>query len=215
MPMSTLPMEHVLLEGISWQTYARMRAELDSRPIRLTYDDGRLEIMSPSATHERDKRRIGRLVEALTEERSLPLQSGGSTTWQREDLKKGLEPDECYWLQHAAEVRGRDELDLRFDPPPDLAIEVDVSTSSLDRMAIYAALGVPEVWRWQADRLTAYRLDGSSSRTPRTYAESSTSLVIEDLVVADLTAWVIRARSEDETAWIRAFRAWVRERWAR
>ncbi len=215
MPMSTLPMERVLLEGISWQTYARMRAELDSRPIRLTYDDGTLEIMSPSATHERDKRRIGRLVEALTEERSLPLQSGGSTTWQREDLKKGLEPDECYWLQHAAEVRGRDELDLRFDPPPDLAIEVDVSTSSLDRMAIYAALGVPEVWRWQADRLTEFRLDGASSRAPRTYAESSTSLVIEDLVVADLTAWVIRARSEDETAWIRAFRAWVRERWAR
>ncbi|MBI5853599.1 MAG: Uma2 family endonuclease [Planctomycetes bacterium] len=208
-----LPREHVLLEGISWETYARMRRELDPRPIRLTYDDKRLEIVLPGRTHHRDRKRLGRLVDTLTELRGLPLESGGSTTWQREDLRKGLEPDECYWLQHAADVRGRDELDLRFDPPPNLAIEVDVSTSSLDRMAIYGALGVPEVWRWKDDCLTAYRLDGPGSRTPRGYVEASTSLAIKGLVVADLAAWVIRARSEDETTWIRAFRTWVRNRW--
>ncbi len=204
---SMLPREHVLLEGISWETYARLRAELDARPIRLTYDDGSLEIDMRELRSERTKKRLGRLVAALTELLNLPLESAGSTTWQREDLQKGLEPDECYWIQNAAAVRHKEKLDLRFDPPPDLALEVDVSTSSLDRMRIYLALGIPEVWRWKDDRLTAHVRDAKCA-----YVESSTSLAIPGLVVAELGEWVVRARGQDETAWIRGFREWFLDR---
>lgn len=210
MSLSSPPREHVLLEGISWETYARMRAELEPRPIRLTYDDGRLEIVSPGQRHERDKKHLAQMLEALTEELGIPRESCGSTTWQREDLLKGLEPDECYWIQNAEWIAGRDAVDLRVDPPPDLAIEVDVTTSSLDRLRIYAMLGVPEVWRWKDDELTAYAL-----RRDGTYRTIATSRAIPGLAVADLGPYVVAGRTGGELAWIRRFRQWVRDelRW--
>src|SRR5207302_9413364 len=112
------------------------------------------EIMSPLLEHDNDGQFLGRLIVALTEELGLPIKGGGSVTMRRRRRRRGLEADECFWIANAARMAGRRRLDLRTDPPPDLALEVDVTHSSLDRMGIYAALGVPEVWPLDGDTLT-------------------------------------------------------------
>ena len=96
-----------LLRDVSWRFYETCLAEIGDRAIRLTYHRGNLEMMSPSKEHERCKRAMGRIIEALTEELNIPIQSAGSTTWRRKDLACGLEPDECYYVQHESAVRGR------------------------------------------------------------------------------------------------------------
>src|SRR6266702_3350438 len=109
----------ILLTGIRWQTYETLLADLRDRPIRLTYDHGKLEIMAPTFNHERSKRQIGRLVETLAEENDLEILSGGSTTFRREDLERGLEPDDCFYIANVPAVLDKSEIDLRIDPPPD------------------------------------------------------------------------------------------------
>src|SRR5262245_54289430 len=102
-----------------------------SVPIRLTYDRAKLEIMTLSHGHENYATLIGRLIEALTEELNIPIHSGGSTTFKREAKKRGLEPDECYWIQNERVMRGRKDFEIDTDPPPDLAVEIDIMSSSL------------------------------------------------------------------------------------
>lgn len=197
--------ERVLLHDVAWSTYEALLADLgDHGGMRLTYDRGTLEIMSPSNEHERAKRLLGRLVEALTESLGIPVRSGGSTTLRSELRARGLEPDECYWLANEAALRGKRELDLAVDPPPDLVIEVEVSRSAVDRLPIYAALRVPEVWCFAAGRVTTHRLDDSGE-----YARASRSAALPFLDPAVLGRWVERAYDTDETTWIRQFRAWV------
>lgn len=205
MSVSTAPAEHVVLHGVRWETYERLSDELESRRTRLTYDRGTLEIMTPSRSREHIRHRIRRMIEAMTEELDIPIQGGGATTWRRRDLEKGLEANECYWVRNEPRVRALAELDLTVDPPPDLAIEVDVYSSSLNRMSIYGALGVPEVWRWDDGRIVVSRRTAGG-----TYVASETSACFPWLPLADFTAWIDRADGENETAWIRAFRGWVR-----
>ncbi|HEY9740149.1 MAG TPA: Uma2 family endonuclease, partial [Coleofasciculaceae cyanobacterium] len=141
----------VLLRNISWQTYQDLLKDLEEQPgIRLSYDRGLLEIMAPSPPHENYKKVLGRFVETLTEELNIEIKSLGSLTCKREDLARGLEPDQCYYIQNEAVVRTLDEIDFNQDPPPDLVIEIDISSSSINRLSLYAALGVPEVWRYDA-----------------------------------------------------------------
>jgi Uma2 family endonuclease len=142
------------LSCVDWKTYSRLLHAFAERPgIRLTYDRGELEIMSPTLEHDDDGRVLGMFVLVLTGELGLPIKPGGSTTLRRRLLRRGIEADECFWITNAHRIAGRRRLDLRTDPPPDLAIEVDVTHSSLDRLAIYAALGVPEIWRLAGDTL--------------------------------------------------------------
>ena len=148
----------IVLHNIAWSTYEAILADMEDQVIHLTYDHGELEIMSPSDKHERIKRLIGRMVEVMTEVLGIPIRSAGSTTFKKQMLHRGLEPDECYYVTHEEQLWGRDTIDLLVDPPPDLAIEVDISRSSLDRMGIYAALGVPEVWRYEDGDVVAYVL---------------------------------------------------------
>jgi Uma2 family endonuclease len=125
----------VLLRGISWQTYQSLLKDFEQQPgIRLTYDRGLLEIMMPVDPHETYKKLIGRLIEAFTEEMNIEIRSLGSRTCDREDLARGLEPDQCYYVQNEAIVRGKDQIDLRRDPPPDLAVEIDITTSSINQL---------------------------------------------------------------------------------
>src|SRR5579862_4078878 len=148
----------LLLTGIRWETYESLLADIGNRPIRLTYDRGNLEIMSPMYRLGITGEWIGQLVEVLAEETNQPHRSAGCTTFRREDLQRGLEPDKCFYIANQARVSGRVRIDLTLDPPPDLAVEVDETSSSLNRMAIYAALKVPEVWRWRDSKLTVYSL---------------------------------------------------------
>lgn len=141
------------LSNVSWDAFAGLRNQLEHRRLRMTYDRGLLEIASPSLRRERVAYLLGRLIDVWTEERGLEVQGCRTTTLERKDLERSLEPDNCYYLEHEFQVRGRDELDLAIDPPPDLAVEVDASTSSLDRLPVYEAIGVPEVWRWRQERI--------------------------------------------------------------
>lgn len=194
------------LPGVSWQFYEACLAEIGDRPIRLSYHRGNLEMMSPSREHERCKRLLGRMIEVLTEELDVPMQSSGSTTWRREHLDSGLEPDECYYIQNEPRVRGRDELDLAVDPPPDLAVEVEISRCAVDRMAIYAGLGVPEVWRYDGARLRVCQLDENQQ-----YQTRRRSVALPFLPPEEVERFLARRNDTDETTWVRSFRAWVRE----
>lgn len=199
--------QRLILHGVPWGTYARLLRALAERPgVRLTYDRGILEIMTLSHEHENQSYLLGRFVDVLTEERGLPVKGGRSTTFRRRRRRRGLEPDASWWIAHEPQVRGKTEIDLRHDPPPDLALEVDVSRSSLDRLAIYAALGVPEVWRLEGRTLVCHVL-GPDGR----YATSPTSQAFPGLVVADLANFLNLRGQMDDNAIVRQFRAWVRQ----
>jgi Uma2 family endonuclease len=197
------------LSGVDWQEYTRLLRIFAERPgLRLTYDRGELEIMSPLLEHDKDGHVLFLLIHAASDELGLPLFSGGSTTIRRRKGHRGLEPDECVWLANAPRVMGKRRLDLRVDPPPDLAVEVDATRSSLNRMSIYATLGVPEVWRLDGDTLTFLML------TAGNYQPTPNSLSFPMIAPADLLPFIQQGRQGDENAVVRAFRAWFRQRLA-
>ena len=197
--------EHLVLDDVPWDVYEDLLRAIGDRPIRVTYFQGRLEIMSPLYTHEKWKKLLGRLVEMMTLELQLPLASAGSTTFRRQERKAGLEPDECYYIQNAPAVLGKDRLELPADPPPDLAVEVDITRRSVPRQPIYAALGVPELWRFDGKRLEFLKLNRSGK-----YVRIERSLAFGFLTPGDLQPFLDRVRAEDENAVIRSFQQWVR-----
>jgi Uma2 family endonuclease len=195
----------ILLSGISWATFESLAAESRAHGTRFTYDRGYLEMMSPSREHERLKHLIGRIIEVATEELKIPISGAGSTTLKAQWEDRGLEADESYYIANEAQVRGRDEIDLRVDPPPDLAIEVDISSSSIDQLSIYADLGVPEVWLYDGARLKVHQLQSDG-----TYAQQTQSRSLPFLPLDQIEGFLARRNETDETTWIRAFRAWVK-----
>ncbi len=200
----------VLITDVDWTAYGRFLKLFAERPgFRLTYDRGALEIVSPSAKHDNSSRLLARMVYALTEELGLAVKSGGTTTLRRQAKKRGLEPDECFWIAREAAVRGVDQLDLRVHPAPDLAVEVDVAASSLDRMSIYRKLGVPEVWRIDAGGALTFERLGPDGR----YGRSSTSVAFPQVTAADLMGFLALRLTAEENALVSDFRAWVRS-WA-
>jgi Uma2 family endonuclease len=202
--------QRLVLYGVSWREYTRMLRAFAERPgYRLTYDRGTLEIMSPLFEHEVDADLLGRFVVVLTEETGLPLQAGRSTTFRRRRMRRGLEPDHSWWIAHEAQVRGKRRIDLRVDPPPDLAIEVDVTHRSINRMSIYARLGVPEVWRLRAGGLTFQALQPNGR-----YAEQPHSPTFPLFTPADLTTYMGLRAQHDENEVVRRFRAFVQHRLA-
>lgn len=201
---SLLDQQHIVLDGISWEAYEQILADLQDRPIRLTYDNGNLEMMAPLLDHEKWKNRYGRLIEAMSEELDLDVEPGGSTTFRRKDLAKGLEPDECYYVQHAHAVRDKDTIDLKIDPPPDLVVEVDITRTSIPKQPIYAALGVPELWRFDGFQSTVLRLEN------RKYRTADASGVFPFLPMQQFQQFVIRLASERQSPVLREFRAWLR-----
>src|SRR5947209_9938139 len=181
--VQTPPEQRFVLYGVSWPEYNRLLRALAERPsLRLTYDRGALELVTLSLEHESLVRFFSLLILALTLELGLPLKGGGSTTFRRRRRRRGLEPDECYWIANEPNVRGKDQIDLRRDPPPDLALEVDISYSTLDRLGIYAALQVPEVWRYDGHTLTLYVLGPDGH-----YAAVTQSQAIPQVASAELT----------------------------
>lgn len=199
--------ERLLLSNVSWSKYEALLAAFDDRHLRLTYDRGTLEIMPLSPEHEREKVLARRLVETLTEE--LEIESGGfgSLTCRKEDAERGLEPDESYYLANYRLVKGKKRLNLKRDPPPDLVIEVDITHSSLDRMEIYAALKIAEVWRVKSETLRIHALDPDHG-----YREVEYSPTFPLVSVEDLNRFLAIGRAQDDNAMVRAFRAWIRER---
>jgi len=194
----------VVLENISWETYESLLRDLGEQHYRLTYDGGILEIMPPSRLHDRSSQLLGRLIHTYTEMRDIPIASFGSATWRRRDIAKGLEADECYYVASEPRVRGRDEVEINVDPPPDLAIENDVTRSALDKQRIYAALGIPELWRWENESLRALILGPDGK-----YVAAQKSLSFPDLPLPEIIRFMSIRHGKSETAWIKLFREWI------
>ena len=198
--------QRVVLNNIGWNTYEHLLADHgDNSAPRLTYDRGELEIMSPSPEHEKVNRRIAQLVLAVAEELNIEAEDLGSTTFRREDLERGFEPDSCFYIQNEEQVRGKDRLDLAVDPPPDLVIEIDITSPSFSKLPIYAQIGVPEVWRYDGKRMTILVLEDSD------YAETTESIVLPPVTSNVLTDFVEKSKSMKRTAWLEVVREWSRE----
>ena len=198
-----------LLEGISWETYESLLRdfEADGSHVRMTYDSGSLEFMSPGVPHERAKKYLARIVEVVVEELNIPIYSGGGATFRRRVLKQGLEPDECFWIAREPLLRGVEEPDFEIHPMPDLAIESEWSRNVLMRLPIYGALGFVEVWRvTRSGRLVVHGF--GPDREPVERAESA---VFPFLPLAEVARFLDESRKIGEVRWLRRFRAWVRE----
>ena len=195
-----------MLGAVDWETYQAISRALTGRHLRLTYDRGNLELMTISGNHGTCSRLLGRLIFVLAEEFSLPIRSCGDMTCDREDLERGVEPDESFYLANEPLVRDKEDVDLTTDPPPDLVVEIDISRSSRRRLAIYAAMRVPEVWQYDGETLRVYLLGPDGQ-----YQVCEGSRHFPGLPIAQLADFMRRRTEMDEVSLVRLFRQWVRE----
>jgi Uma2 family endonuclease len=196
----------VILHGVSWATYERLLADFqDSHAAHFAYDQGVLEIMVLSLEHEKTNRRLHSLFEAIALELDIDFENAGSTTFKREDLARGFEPDTCFYIQHAEHIRKKKEMVLPEDPPPDLVIEVDVTNTSLNKFAIYAEIGVQEVWRYDNQEITIFRLE------EKTYRPMEDSSVLPSVTGAQLTRFLQESFDLPRPTWERRVREWARQ----
>jgi Uma2 family endonuclease len=199
--------DRVMLYNISWQQFENLLQDLgENRAARVAYDDGNLEIMTPLPEHEYYKKVISTAVEDIAEELNLDYESLGSTTWKQERKMAGIEADDCFYFQNEALVRGRLDLDLQKDPPPDLALEIDVTSKSLNLFSIYARLGIPEIWCYDSGELKIYLLQAGE------YLESEKSLVFPSLEIRDLPQIIEQNWANGRRAIRKAVREWVRSK---
>lgn len=205
--LATTPTEtRVLLHNISWQTFKTMLAEMGcERNSRLAYDNGTIEIMTPLMPHESSNRLIEVFVGVLCEELGLEIRRAGSLTLTRDDLEKGAEPDSSYYIQNELLLRDKENIDLAIDPPPDLILEVEYSRSAIDKLRLYAAMGIPEFWRYNGSVLRIYTLEAGQ------YLEVQTSPTFAPVLVKEIPRFIQEAKKNGEIAASRAFRCWVQQ----
>jgi Uma2 family endonuclease len=205
---SDLPLDqpqHIVLDDVSWELYEHLLQEVGAGHLRLTYCDGRLEIMSPLPIHEMWSRRIYSLIQFLCVERSIPMVPLGSTTFRDQAKKKGLEPDECFYIQHADHGHKMDAaFDPKIDPPPDLVVEVDITRRSILKQPIYAALGIPELWRYDGKRLHVLMLQDDN------YKPTPSSQAFPFLPIGGFETFINRFNEQNDTAVLLSFQQWVR-----
>lgn len=211
MSVITSPAEQrVVLQSVDWSTYEALVSRPDSRHNRIAYDQGWMEIMSPSRLHETSSRLIGRLIETFTMELAIEVASVKSTTFKCEEKDRGFEADESYYIEHAEDVRGLEEIDLTIHSAPDLVIEVDLSRSSMGKFGIYGSLGVSEVWLYDGEqvRVFAHAEGEQYNSVPR-------SRVLPQFPVEEVHDWLVQAESLGETQMALSFRESIRERFVR
>jgi Uma2 family endonuclease len=200
MPVDTVLTQH----GVSWEEYEELLDAVgESRGLRISYDDGTLQIMSPSAKHERRARLIEQLVGVLSLRLRIRVLYYGSTTMKKQRKQKGVEPDACFYVQNSLLVGTKDEIDFNSDPPPDVVVEIDLHHESLSKFPIFAALGVPELWRYDGDSLTIYQLRDEQ------YVASEASVSLPMLTSAVLTGFLARSPKQDQYDILLAFEEWL------
>lgn len=193
------------LQNVSWEEYESYLKELgDAYRLRLSYDEGRLEIMSPSFEHEDIAGMFPHLILVLARECGMKCKSARSTTMRKRSRSKGLEPDDCYYFKNYQAVLGKKQLDLAVDPPPDLALEIDITSPSLNKLDIYAAIGVPELWRYRSQRMQFFRLAGDA------YVEISHSDLFPFLTPEVMLNHLRQGALADIVELTDNFRTWVR-----
>lgn len=202
----TFAENRVILEPVSWETFNQLLQELgDKRSQRLAYSQGTVEIMTPLGEHEHNNRFIERLIYVIIDELELEVKSFGSLTLKAENQKKGVETDSCFYIQNEFQVRNKQNIDVNIDPVPDLVLEIDITSSSLDKFVIYGALGVPEIWRYNGKVL---RVSLWNAET-KIYERSDYSRVFSWLKVDDLSPFIKQCLRDGETKTLRDFRHWV------
>ncbi|MEG4805497.1 Uma2 family endonuclease [Microcoleus sp. ARI1-B5] len=198
--------QRIVLSNISWQTYESLLAEAgDKRSSRFSYSQGVLEIIMPSDLHETVNCLLKQFVTTLSDELKLKRKGFGSTTLNREDLKQGAEPDSCFYIQNVERIRGR-KINLSNDPPPDLIIEVELTTPSTNRFVIYQNLGVPEIWRYLGEAIQIFQLQ----KGEYVICEYSSTFPIVSSEI--INQFLQMAETEDDMTIIDALRVWVREK---
>ena len=206
--MSTTTLHHeqrVILQNVRWNTYeALLHASQENGTLRLTYDRGQLEIMTPSAEHERLKEIITLLVNIIAEEKVTDISGFGSTTFRREDLERGFEAAACFYIRNAKKMRGKTNIDLNSDPAPELVIEVDITQSSLNKLSIFAQFGIEEVWRYDQRELRIFSLEKSD------YVQLKKSKAFPDLNSTVIAHFIDESRKTDRPTWLRRLREWAR-----
>jgi Uma2 family endonuclease len=200
--------QRFVVQGINWETYEKVLEAFGDYPIRITYDRGSLELMSPLPIHEIYKRCLGLLLAVLDRELKIAIKGLASTTFRRRDLDRGLEPDESFYVGKLDRVHEWGNVDLSIDPPPDLALEVDVTRSCLNRLEIYAALGVLEVWRFDGENWHIHCLTAS-----RTYEERPQSKVLPFVDLAEVTPILeLTAAGTSDGELMDRLHQWVKDR---
>lgn len=195
---------YVLLTGVQWGIYEALLADVGDRPSpRFTYDHGVLEMRVPSFSHEQLNRLVATLVEAVAMGMQRDFINAGSTTFKRADLARGFEPDSCFYFTDVEAIRGQAALDLATDPPPDLVIEIDITHPSLDKLPLYAAIGVSEVWRVDGQQVVIYRLEAGTATS------TDASGVLPGVTAARVQTWLTLSATMPRHAWFAAIQAQV------
>jgi Uma2 family endonuclease len=197
----------LVVPGVSWDEYERLLRQLSDRPgLRVTYDQGKLQIVSPGPAHEYFARFIDRIVIAFCDHFSLSVVPYGSATWKKQQIARGTEPDACYYVAMSELIIGRHEVDLERDPPPDIAVEIDATNESAAKFTIYASLGVREIWRYdvQHRRLRMYELSAGQ------YAEIAASRSLPLLSAAVLEDFIEQSKAHGQPAAMGGFKDWLR-----
>jgi Uma2 family endonuclease len=200
-----------VLYGVAWSDYKKFLDALGDYSLRHTYFEGTLEMMSPHKDHDWTKNLIGRMIEAMALAFDIPIQSVGSTTLTSDDVEKGLQPDEAYYIANERKVRGKNTYDPKTDPPPDLAIEVDVTNTCIPRLPTFAGLGIPEIWRHDEDQVRFYRRVKSGRRRGR-YGEIKRSIAFPFVEPEDVNQVLAKKEVLDENTLVRMFLKRVRQR---
>jgi Uma2 family endonuclease len=203
MPQLASAETRTVLEHVRWETFLELAEGRSGSVPRMTFDQGVLELMTPRRQHEAIGRLIGRIVETYSEVRGIEILSCASTTFKRPDLDRAFEPDESYYIAHANEIRPKDEVDLQLDPPPDLVIEVEITSSAIAKLRLFAAMGVPEVWRHDGTRLEMLALLAAG------YRPLASSLGLPGLTPAMIDSVLARRFEQGETALIKEFRGTI------
>jgi len=195
----------ITLTGIKWLTFKAIMSDVgDGRAWRIAYAEGVLEIRMPLTEHEEPKGMIESFVEAFADAIDIEVRKLGALTLEREDLARAIELDSCFYIQNESVVRGK-SINLLADPPPDLVVESDYTSSSLNKFSIYASLGVPEIWRYRNQCLVVYQLVEGN------YEERENSLAFPFLPIAEIPAFIEQSKTIGQRAAVRLFRDRVRE----
>src|SRR3989454_9874512 len=195
----------LVFQKVSWEDYEQLLKDLVDRPgVRVSYDEGRLEIMSPLPEHEEYKDSVYSMVRVFAEVHGIELETRGSATWKRPSLRKGSEPDTCFYVANATRIIGRRQIDLELDPPPDVVVEIDTTNESLSKFPIYSALGVSEIWRYDGKRAYMYKLARQS------YSQVPESPSLRGLTADMITDFLEDAKAKGQTQALKNFRKLLR-----
>lgn len=199
--------QRLILQGISWNFYEQLLDEFkDSNALHFAYNNGTLEVEVPLLKHERPTEVLRDLITQICVEKEIDFLNAGKTTFRRQVKAKGVEPDSCFYIQNEAKLRGKLDINLAHDPPPDLVIEVDVTSPSLDKLPIYAALGVPEVWLYKGEKVEFLKLVGAK------YQKVKNSIALPFLSHEETTELLQKGLATSSLKWFKEVRKWIKNK---